>query len=206
MKITSYDTLPLGKYQQIITMLKNEKDDIDAHAAILAIMYDKKEEDIMNLPLQEYMNLSESISFLLQPLPQFKPRAKDKYVIGDLVLIPTKNIKKFTAAQYIDYQMLIKENDKLVELVSTLLVPKGCTYGNGYDIAEVYDAVEKMSVAEVAELSAFFLQQFRKLIDHSLTYLGMELMMTTKRKERKEMMKTIRTLRNLVKSGVGFIK
>lgn len=206
MKITSYDTLPLGKYQQIITMLKTEKDDITAHAAILAILYDMTENEIMNLPLQEYMDLSESISFLLQPLPKFKARAKDKYVIGDRVLIPTKDIKKFTASQYIDYQVFIKEGNKMVELVSTLLVPKGCTYGNDYDIADVYEAVGKMSVTEVAELSAFFLQQYKRLIDHSLTCLGLELMLSTKRKERRSVMKIIRSLRSLVKNGDGFIK
>lgn len=206
MKITSYDTLPLGKYQQIITMLKTEKDDITAHAAILAILYDMTENEIMNLPLQEYMDLSESISFLLQPLPKFKARAKDKYVIGDLVLIPTKDIKKFTASQYIDYQVFIKEGNKMVELVSTLLVPKGCTYGNDYDIADVYEAVGKMSVTEVAELSAFFLQQYKRLIDHSLTCLELELMLSTKRKERRSVMKIIRSLRSLVKNGDGFIK
>jgi hypothetical protein len=206
MKITSYDTLPLGKYQQIISMLKREKDDIDAHAAILAIMYDMTENEIMNLPLQEYMDLSESISFLLQPLPKFKPRAKDKYVIGDLVLIPTKDIKKFTASQYIDYQVFLKEGNKMVELVSTLLVPKGCIYGNDYDLAEVYEAVAKMSVTEVAELSAFFLQQYKRLIDRSLTYLELELILTTKRRERRSVMKIIRKLRSLIKSGDGFIK
>lgn len=200
----NYNTLPMGKYQRIINVLKNTKDDIDAHIGILAIIYEKSEDEIGDLPLEEYMKMSESVSFLLQPMPKFKARAKDKYVIGDMVLIPVKDVKKFTAAQYIDYQTFLKEENRMVELVSTLLVPKGCTYGNGYDMTDVYDAVEMMPVSDVAELSAFFLKKFQQSINYSLICLELQLKMTTRRKERKEILKAVKHLRNSVRSGVGF--
>ena len=155
--ITSYSNLPIGKYQSILEALKNTKDDIDAHVTMLSILYDMEVEDVYNLPLQKYAELSESISFLLHPLPSVRGRICKEYKCGNMVLVPTTDVKKFTAAQFIDYQQMIKEENKVVELCSTLLVPKGHKYADGYDIAEVHSVIAShLSVMDVMDLSAFF--------------------------------------------------
>lgn len=202
--ITGYHNLPIGKYQRIISVLKERQDDIDAHAAIVAILNDMTEEEVLNLPLSKYQELSAPITFIMKPLPRYQGKVLKEYIIEDMVLIPTTDIKKFTAAQYIDYQTLIKEDDKLIELISTLLVPKGHTYANGYDLADVQCAISKMPVMLIAELSAFFLQKWQGLINRSLISLDLWTRIEIPRKERKEITETIRTIKNSLKSGDGY--
>lgn len=201
--ITGYNNLPISKYQRILEVLKTRKDDIDAHAAILAILNDKTEEEVLNLPLADYQRLSENAAFLLEEMPKFKGRVSKEYRIGDMVLVPTTNVKKFTAAQYIDYQTLIKEEGKLIELVSVVLIPKGHSYMEGYDIADVHETIGQMPVQDVAELSAFFLKKFQSSINYSLICLELHLRMMFSKEERKGMMMVVRDLRNLLKDGDG---
>lgn len=200
----NYSNLPIGKYQRILAMLNGNKDDIEAHASLLSILYDMTEDEVLDLPLQKYAEMSESTAFLHENIGYVKPRAKDKYKIGDLVLLPTKDVKKFTASQYIDYQTFLKKENDMVGLMTTLLVPKGCKYGVGYDMADVYQAVEMLPVMDVLELSAFFLQKFQKSLCYILTCLELQLKMNLKKEERKEIMIALKQIRNMVRSGDGF--
>lgn len=201
--ITSYDNLPMGKYQRVIEALTNSKDEIDAHAEMLAIINDMSVDEVMDLPLLKYQEMSERIAFMMQPLPKPKGRICKEYKFGDMVLIPTTDLKRFTAAQYIDYQQLIKEENRLVEVMSCLLVPKGHKYAQGYDIADVHKVIgEYMSVADVMELSAFFLQRCRDLICSTLSSLELDMLMS-KEEDKMTIIRMSRRLRHLLKGGDG---
>ena len=201
--ITSYSNLPMGKYQRVIDALKKNEDAIDAHVEMLAILYDMTPEDVMNMPLEQYQELSFNCSFLMQPLPPVKGRICKEYKFGDMVLVPTTDIKKFSAAQYIDYQQMIQEDGKLIELMSCLLVPKGCKYAQGYDIADVHKVIaEYMCVSDVMEMSAFFLRKLKNSISNTLSCL--ELDMTLSRdKDKRRMINLSRIIRHSLKNGVG---
>lgn len=201
--ITSYSNLPMGKYQRVIEALKQNEDAIDAHVEMLSILYDLTPEEVMNMPLEQYQELSFNCSFLMQPLPPVKGRICKEYKFGDMVLVPTTDIKKFTAAQYIDYQQMLQEDDKLIELMSCLLVPKGCKYAQGYDIADVHKVIaDYMCVSDVMEMSAFFLRKLKSSISNTLSCL--ELDMTLSRDKDKRMMISLsRIIRHSLKNGVG---
>lgn len=201
--ITSYSNLPMGKYQRVIEALAANKDEIDAHATMLAIINDMTTDEVMNLPLPEYQAMSERVSFLLEPLPKVKGRICKEYKFGDMVLIPTTDVKKFTAAQYIDYQQMVKEENRMVEVMSTLLIPRGHKYAQGYDIADVHKVIaEYMSVAEVMELSAFFLRKFKDSICSTLSSLELDLLMS-KVEGKMEMIRLSSKIRRLLKNGDG---
>lgn len=201
--ITSYSNLPMGKYQRVIEALAANKDEIDAHATMLAILNDMTTEEVMNLPLPEYQAMSERVSFMLEPLPRAKGRICKEYKFGDMVLVPTTDVKKFTAAQYIDYQQMVKEENRMVEVMSTLLVPKGHKYAQGYDIADVHKVIaEYMSVAEVRELSAFFLRKLKGSICSILSSLELDLLMS-KEEGKMEMIRLSSKIRRLLKNGDG---
>jgi len=201
--ITSYSNLPMGKYQRVIEALKQNEDAIDAHVEMLSILYDLTPEEVMNMPLEQYQELSFNCSFLMQPLPPVKGRICKEYKFGDMVLVPTTDIKKFSAAQYIDYQQMIQEDGKLIELMSCLLVPKGCKYAQGYDIADVHKVIaEYMCVSDVMEMSAFFLRKLKNSISNTLSCL--ELDMTLSRdKDKRRMINLSRIIRHSLKNGVG---
>lgn len=203
--ITSYDNLPMGKYQRIIEALKANTDEIDAHVEMLAILNDMKKEDVYDMPLEDYARISEAASFLLQPLPDVTGKIEKEYVCGDMILVPVTDVKKFTAAQYIDYQQMLKEDGKVVELCSTLVVPKGHKYADGYDIADVHRAIaEHLSVMQVFHLSAFFLRKLKSSIKHSLTYLQGRAMWVLKKKEdRRILSRMVKAIRLFMKNGDG---
>ena len=203
--ITGYHNLPIGKYQRIITTMQQRKDDMDAHVAMIAILNDMTEEEAFNMPLLKYQELSERAAFMMEPLPKPSKRIMDIYALGSFKLVPTKDIAKFTTAQYIDYQQMIKEENKVVELLSCLLVPKGCTYAVGYDLAEVQQAIaENLSVMDTYNLSAFFLRKLRSSILSFLTYLGIEALREP-RKERRKILNHLRVLRSFIKNGDGLL-
>ena len=59
----------------------------------------------------------------------------------------------------------------LPAVLSCLLVPKGKTYGNGYDIADVQKAIrDYLSVTDALSLLAFFFASSEVLLARSLTY------------------------------------
>jgi hypothetical protein len=201
--ITGYHNLPIGKYQQIIARMQQLGDGVDAHVSLIAQLNDITEEEAYNMPLLKYQELSERASFMMEELPKPSKRIMDVYALGSFKLVPTKDVKKFTTAQYIDYQQMIKEDNKIVEILSCLLVPKGCTYADGYDLAEVQNAIaENLSVMEAYNLSAFFLRKLKSSINSSLISLGMS-MLTLPRKERKPMLNLLRAIRSSFKNGDG---
>lgn len=202
--VTSYDNLPIGKYQSILNALKKSTDDIDGHVAILSILYDMESDEVYNLPLEKYAELSSHVSFLLQPLPPVRGRICKEYRCGDMVLVPTTDVKNFTAAQFIDYQQMLKEEDKIVELCSTLLVPKGHTYADGYDIADVHAVInDYLSVMDVMELSAFFLRKLKHSIKHTMRYLEGMAWLTMRKEERKELHNLLKMVRLFIENGDG---
>lgn len=205
MRITSYETLPIGRYQQIIESLQKEEDDIDAHASIIALVNGMTKDEVLSLPLLEYKRMAEDVSFLLEPLPKTRGRIGNRYELGGMVLIPSKDLRKWTAAQFIDYQTMSKEKDRLVEMLSCILIPEGHSYVQGYDIADVQKVIaENMSVMDVAEMSAFFLRKLQSSINHILICLGLRMRMELTKEERKELVEMVKVMRHSVRNGVGF--
>ena len=111
------------------------------------------------------------------------------YRLGDLVLVPTQDLTKITAAQYIDFQTLSQEGEeKTVELCSVFLIPKGHKYADGYDIADVQDAIRRhLSVQDVVTLAAFFLRKYAESIVSSLTFCKREIRRTKDPKAKAEL-------------------
>ena len=161
--IDNYRDLPLGVYRDIIAA-NDIPDEVDRQVAVIALLTGRSQRDILNLPIADYTTLAGKAAFLTSP-PDKLPRVVDAYRVGGFTLVPSKDLRKVTAAQYIDFQSLAPKGDAaLPEILSCFLIPAGCKYGDGYDVAEVHAAVLEMSVADVLALSAFFLKRYAGLI------------------------------------------
>lgn len=183
--ITTYDTCPLGIYQEIERISKDDaREDIDKQVSILALLTGKTERDILNLPLPDYHLLAVRSEFLGQPAPKAK-RPADKYHLGKFDLIPVLDVRKLTTSQYIDFQAYAPQGDAaLVELLSVLLVPEGCAYGDGYDTREVQQAIrEELPVSAAISLSAFFFRSWLQLTEATLDSLEQEVRKAKKIKD-----------------------
>ena len=170
--IDNYRDLPVGKYEEIVRLCDTEMSEVDRKVAIVAILTGKTEDEVLRLPLPTFTAYSAKARFLERECPEnLIPGVARSYPIGGFVLIPVTDIRKITAAQYIDFQTFSKEREtRTVEMLSCFLVPRGCEYNDGYDVLDVHRAIrEEMSVAEMLALLAFFFGRFLQSTRTTLT-------------------------------------
>ena len=171
--IDNFAALPLGVWLDILAVNADEsREEVDKQVATLHLLTGMPERDILNLPIYEYSELARKADFL-GVAPVRYARTARKYTLGGFTLIPTSDLRKITAAQYIDFQTFAPGGDKnLVEILSVFLVPEGKDYNDGYDVLEVQDAIRaELSVEQAVALCAFFLSKYAALIKGTTTSL-----------------------------------
>ena len=193
--IDNYRNLPIGKYLEIQELSRDENiDALDQQVKTIAILTGLSEDEVLRLPIMEYKSLAAKTKFLEKDYDG-KLQVAKSYGLNGMELVPVKDITKITTAQYVDFQTFSKEGDKyFVETLSTLLVPKGKHYNEGYEITDVHKAIrENLSVADVLSLSAFFLTKWVKSIKDSQTYLEQEIRRIPNKTMREKLMKQMQT-------------
>lgn len=207
--IDNYRDLPLGLYEQICAVRREE--DIDYQIAVLALLTGQTERDILDLPIGDYSRLAKKAAFLYTaPEADTLPRVADAYKVNGWELIPTKDLRKITAAQYIDFQEYTKKPDEaanLAPILSCFLIPRGCKYNDGYDVLEVQTAIRELSVADVLAVSAFFFRQYAALMldtRTSLERLASRERNPGKRAELEARMERMREMWKRLTAGGGF--
>lgn len=170
--IDNYRSLPIGKYLEILELSKDESvDALTQQVKTISILTGKTEDEVLALPIMEYKELAGKTRFLEKDYDG-KLQVAKSYGLAGMQLLPVKDFTKITTAQYVDFQTFSKEGDKyVVECLSTLLVPKGKKYNDGYEITDVHRAIrENLSVADVMSLYAFFLTKYVKSIKDFQTF------------------------------------
>lgn len=210
MKIDSYDKLPIGKYLDILALDK-ELPDLEYKTEVVAILNGTTVEAVLDQPLTVTRDQMQAADFLLQPMPSHDgKKVASSYKLGGLTLIPCTNVRNWNTAQYIDYQTYAKNTSPKVipELLSCVLVPKGCVYNSGYDITAVHQAIrDYLPVAEAQRISAFFLRKFLRYTRTILTYSLLDLKKIPKKERTAKQTELIRQTQRLVASltaGGGF--
>ena len=203
--IDNYRDLPIGMYLEICDIdRRTDIDDLHKQVCIISILSGMAEEDIYNLPIEDYKELAAKARFLAKEYDGEVLTAKT-YIVDGWVLTPVADFRKITTAQYIDFQTFAAEGEKrIVEILSTMLVPKGKKYNQDYDVIELQEALRKhLSVADALSLFAFFLVRYHALIKDSLTS-SKEMVLRMKDKEKREsLLKEIQRTEDLLKGGVG---
>ena len=170
--IDNYRDLPIGMYLDICDIdRRTDIEEINKQVMILAMLSGESEDAILNLPLEEYKELVIKSNYLRTPYDGEVLTAKS-YKIGEWHLIPVQDFRKITTAQYIDFQTFSKEGEKrIVELLSTMLVPTGKKYNQDYDVIELQNTLRiHLSVADALSLLAFFFVLFSQSIVDTLTF------------------------------------
>jgi hypothetical protein len=176
---------------------------LEQQVKTIAILTGLTDDEVLDLPIMEYKSLAAKTMFLEKDYDGKLQIAKS-YGLNGMELIPVKDFSKITTAQYVDYQTFSKEGDMyLVQTLSTLLVPKGKKYNDGYDMDAVQQAIrDNLSVADVVSLYAFFLTKWVKSIKDSQTYLDKEIKKIPNKLMREKLMKQVQEMRSKI-NGVG---
>lgn len=207
--IENYSQLPLGRYIDITSVLSDDTlGEVDRQVRVLAILSGRTEEDLLNAPITDYADLARRAQFL-DKAPEVAAEAKDVYELGAFRLVPVKDARKMTAAQYIDFQTFGRNaKDNIVEMLSCLLVPEGMRYNDGYDVLEVQAAIrEKMDCVSALGVYAFFFESLRTSMLDSLTSSAREVRKAPiEETEKKKALTAIRKARTALRNvGAGLV-
>ena len=203
--IETYRDLPIGMYLDCCEIdRRTDMEELHKQVAILSILSGESEENIYNMPIEEYKVLVAKSNFLRRPYDGEVLTAKS-YIVGKWNLIPVEDFRKITTAQYIDFQTFSKDAERnVVEMLSTMLVPKGMKYNQDYDVIEVQNAIRReLSVADALSLLAFFFVQFNQSIRDSLTYCREEAMKIPDKERRMWTLREIQKTEDLLMARNG---
>ena len=202
--IDNYRDLPIGMYLEICEISRRtDIEELHKQVSILSILTGREEEEIYDLPIGDYKELVSKTRFLVQPYEGEVLTAKT-YALEGWLLQPVEDYRKITTAQYIDFQTFVKDAEKnIVEILSVMLIPKGKKYNQDYDIIELQNVLRRsLSVADALSLYAFFFVQYRQLIKDSLISSREEAMRIPDKKKREQILEEIARTEMLL-SGIG---
>lgn len=208
--IDTYSKLTLGKFLRLreINVLGDE---LDIQAEMIAVLSDSTVDDVLSLSLSEYGRRAAALSFLSEP-PRPGNGIPRRIVLNGRKWKVLKDVREMSAGQYIDFQTYLGKGDTekwLKEILSTLILPEGKEYADGYDIQEAIDAMNGLPVLDALRISAFFLSRCRRSIDNTLTCLAWRTRRMARKmrsEERKRMTKAgeeILRLRDSLRNGDG---
>lgn len=204
--ITNYAEMPVGAFQKIERIVDSGEDTNAQNLAILGVLTGKSEDELLDLPIGEFRSLMDGAEFLCTRPPVAKPKKAYKFGGWDCEVVA--EMRKLTAGQYIDFQNYMHgEGDKYVEVLSCVLIPKGKTYNNGYDMLELQEGIRNdMCILDAEAVRAFFLSKWRQSVMRTLRS-SKEMMLKRGRRmteaQRAEMMRRIQEARDLATAGGG---
>lgn len=169
--IKSYDEMSVGIFYEVKEILMdNTITEFEKKVRLLSILNDTTDDVIMDKPLTEVGKMAEEMGFLAVP-PQ-------KVVVPSQIVLNGKkyniqyDIKNITTSQYIDFQTFIKDYEKyMVELASIVVIPEGKKYNDGYDIIEVQNDIrDYMSIVQLSSICFFFVKMYQGLMESLTSY------------------------------------
>lgn len=212
--IDNYKDLTLEKFEQL-SNIDIEMDDMEKMATTIAILSDQTVDEVLNMHIDKFNDCAKRVLFLKES-PKTTNKLPDKIIINGKKYRILKDAKDMTAGQYIDFKNYAKKIDEISKnlalILTTVIIPDGKKYGDGYDTLELAEEFKKyINVETAANISNFFFVQYKNYIIDSLTYLEWKMKKTMKGmdKEAKTKMKEAiaesHLLIDLLKNGGGLI-
>lgn len=206
--ITSYEQMPVGVYERIMAALEDSgASDNDKQLELLSALTGLSVDALLDEPLGDFAQQNEAAAFVLvYPQPH---AVREAYTLRGVRYLPTLKRERMTAGQFIDWNEIAGQKDggrRWSQLLSVVLVPEGKTYGSGYDIGEVQEAIAaELCVLDAVALRAFFLTLCAASLTDTLPSLERMMSKTGSRRERKQMRRQMRrAAADLRTSGGGF--
>lgn len=183
----NWNEMPLGLWQKEQAILREQETDaVDKNVRLVALMYDMSEEEAYNTELNDFSDMLDGIGWLSQ-IP-YVPQISPQYNLNGKVYNVTLNPQKVTTAQYIDYKSFDPNDPATIHLIlSTVMIPEGHKYNDGYDLAEVQgDIYDYLRVPHALSIVRFFFQYYKALTLNSLHSLKESLKKEARRTKDRE--------------------
>lgn len=203
LKYNNWEQINLQTYNEIKKIVTDtDLQDIDKNAELLAVLYDVDVDDIYKLKVSQIQNMLRESSFISE-LPQPKKLSLKHIVINGKKYNILTDISKYTVAQYVDFQTLVKKGDEYAaNILATIIIPQGHAYGDDYDINTVVEEINNYLPATMAiSLVFFYTKKLMNSTSRTATFL--EAMTMTTKKEKgtetlwKKAKKNLRKMRHM---------
>lgn len=184
---------------------------LNKQVAMLSVLCDVDEDTIADLNTTDFNNLVRQTDFLNETP---KKNIIDKVTLNGKEYEIFLSVGEMTMSQYIDFQTLFPQRDKnFKQILSIFIIPKGCSYGEGYRIEDVIkDIGDYLPITDANNIMFFFALAFQSLTKVMLTYLVKDMKkMMKKEKDKMRAMKIQEAIAKIeeaklsVKNGDGLI-
>lgn len=146
----TWQDVTLGKFQDLKGLdLKDLEDQIEAARILLGVNVD-------DMTWAEFCKELNKLKFLEDQIPEVIIRKS--YDLNGRRYVTKANLQEFTVARYMDFVNQSKTG-KWERILSTVLIPEGCEYGE-YDMDRVYLDILSMSIVDAYAVFNFFRVQF----------------------------------------------
>lgn len=188
-KYKSYDEMPINIYLKLRNVLATGDDDMNKEFEVISILSGIDIDTLMECKLEEIQGITNKCSFLSTSNINITDNIKEVEVNGIKYTV-CDDLKKFTVAQYVDFQNYPKDEKHLAENLSTFVVPTGKKYGEGYDIVKtIGDFNEYMPISTAISLQNFFTKKLVLSTKDTLRSLIPLMKMQMKKMKKKDMEK-----------------
>lgn len=203
----SWTKIMIDDYYRIMEIIKEDKDDMIKDAELLAVLCDVFPKEILSLKLPDIIRLKQKTGFISEGLPRPKKIKTDNLKIGDNTYKLIHKIDKYTAAQFIDFQTIIKQDkNDIARILSTILIPKGKEYGEDYDIEDVVKDIRFNMGMDIANSLVFFCtKKWMKYAGDSVIFQGLTMQTQVKAKEKTTMKMRMNSLKMKLKMIRGLV-
>lgn len=196
----------INLFYQIKKIMDADLEETDRKIKLLALLMDETEEEFSGRKIGEVQELAEQLNFM-QKDPFIKTNdVKTLFINGAEYELRTK-LEDYSVAQYVDFQNYIKDGqNNLARMLSTVIIPVGKKYNDGYDIEELIQNIgDNLSIAHANYIMFFFTKKLVssiKVTQGSLVWLK-KMMNWNKKMQMKKMWlkKKIQKVKQTVKFG-----
>ena len=148
---------------------------IEQSVHLLSLIEGKDEDTYFNMPIKQLTEEFAKLKFM-ECTPQ-AAKVKNTYKINGTEYVLTTNLQEMTVAQYIDYQVYIKNPQQYMqEMLTVFLIPKGKKYNEDYDIAEAAKDMGDLPIEDAYGIS-FFLTTLLHSLTRAITSSALKKML-----------------------------
>lgn len=154
-------------YRQLLAI--RDAGNLENEERLDAIMQAIYGEDVIDLPLAQFINLAKNLDFLTKPVPT-DVKIKE-YTVNGREYFFDGLFGHITYAQYVDFENYSKNSNDEAKCFAVFFIPKGHKYNDGYDMMQVFDDIMDMPAPVLLSAAFFFEKQlflFRRIFQSSL--------------------------------------
>lgn len=193
----NWKDITVDKYLQMQAV--DEEDDTYREIAYMAILLDKTEDELLDMPLTKFQKLRQECEWV-NTAPKVSPHLPKKIKINGVKCEVVKSVTKLTTAQFIDYNNYAAEQ-MVPEMLSVFIIPKGKKYGD-YDLDKHIEGIRNMSLETALGILYFFQKRFLQYTNSTLFYLRIKLKNLMRKAKNKEVQAKLQQAISML-NGVG---